>query len=86
LQCRTHGQKYLLSLQEIQKSIQNNNGQMDKKVYQKIQRYEDDKRFLHRLYLEDSQNRDDPNAKLNLEFQSEQARIQFEKSIPDYVL
>ena len=59
---------------------------MDKKVYQKIQRYEDDKRFLHKLYLEDNKNRDDPDSKINLEFQSDQARIQFEKSIPDYVL
>ena len=59
---------------------------MDKKVYQKIQRYEDDKRYLHRLYLEDNKNRDDPNAKINLDFQSEQARKQFELSIPDYVL
>lgn len=59
---------------------------MDKKVYQKIQRYEDDKRYLHRLYLEDNKNRDDPSAKINLDFQSEQARKQFELSIPDYVL
>ena len=59
---------------------------MDKKVYQKIQRYEDDKRFLHKLYLEDNKNRDDQHSKINLEFQSDQARIQFEKSIPDYVL
>jgi hypothetical protein len=59
---------------------------MDKKVYQKIQRYEDDKRFLHKLYLEDNKNSNDPDSKINLEFQSDQARIQFEKSIPDYVL
>jgi len=59
---------------------------MDKKIYQKIQRYEDDKRYLHRLYLEDNKVRDQPDSPLHLEFQSEQARIQFEKSIPDYVL
>jgi len=59
---------------------------MDKKIYQKIQRYEDDKRFLHKLYLEDQLNRDEPDAKIKLEFQSDQARYQFERSIPDYVL
>ena len=53
LQCRTHGQKYLLSLQEIQRNIEENQGQMDKKIYQKMIRYEEDKRYLYQKYLED---------------------------------
>ena len=43
LQCRTHGQKYLLSLEEIEKSItkllndkNQNNEPLDKKIYPKI--------------------------------------------------
>ena len=28
-------------------------GQMDKKIFQKLTKYEDDKRFLQKLYLED---------------------------------
>jgi hypothetical protein len=57
LQCRTHGQKYLLSLEEIRdKTIEQDdvalstNFELDKKIYQKLQRYEDDKRFLFGLY------------------------------------
>lgn len=72
LQCRTHGQKYLLSLSEIQRNIADSTGQMDKKIYQKMQRYEDDKRFLYQNLLEDLQPK---NKKpfLNLDFQSAEA-------------
>lgn len=63
LQCRTHGQKYLIGLQEIVDSIEdtmNKKGKggqpMDKKIYQKLQRYEDDKRFLFDLFIKDQLN------------------------------
>ena len=90
LQCRTHGQKYLLSLEEIERSIskflsdktkaQGNHGasnpeyqQLDKKMYPKLQRYEDDKRFLYKIYLSDQSTRPNQSKshKLNLDFQDE---------------
>ena len=56
LQCRTHGQKYLISLQEIQNGIKQSDEAgprclTQKKIYQKLQKYEDDKRFLYELFL-----------------------------------
>jgi hypothetical protein len=57
LQCRTHGQKYLLSIEEIRKNIENDPekvaNEFDKKMYQKLQRYQDDKRYLFSLHLKD---------------------------------
>ena len=29
---------------------------MDKKIYQKLQRYEDDKRYLYNLFIKDQMN------------------------------
>ena len=56
MQCRTHGQKYLLSLADIHKNLSKKEvgaKQLDKKIFQRIQRYEDDKRYLFNLYLKD---------------------------------
>jgi hypothetical protein len=57
LQCRTHGQKYLLGLEEILTTIKQsgNSGNFDKKMYQKLQKYEEDKRFLYSLLSEDEE-------------------------------
>jgi hypothetical protein len=38
---------------------------MDKKIYQKLQRYEDDKRMLFGLWLDDKKN---PEAPKKLDF------------------
>tara|TARA_B110000305_G_C18846994_1_gene362755 strand:+ start:82 stop:387 length:306 start_codon:yes stop_codon:yes gene_type:complete len=65
LQCRTHGQKYLVGLEEIRKSIENadkSSGAMDKKIYQKLQKYEDDKRYLNSIYLQDIASKTSENA------------------------
>ena len=57
LQCRTHGQKYLLSLEEIRDNINKGKNQaFDKKTFQKIQRFEDDRKYLYNLYLEDQKS------------------------------
>ena len=59
LQCRTHGQKYLLSIEEIRKNIAADEDikiiatTFDRKMYQKLQRYQDDKKYLFGLYLKD---------------------------------
>ena len=77
LQCRTHGQKYLLSLEEIRKTIAEGDSELcksfDKKIYQKLQRYEDDKRYLYQLFLQD-QITNPAKGQIHLEFQSEVAK------------
>ena len=59
LQCRTHGQKYLLSLADIHKNLTKKDfagKQLDKKIFQRIQRYEDDKRYLFNQFLKDDES------------------------------
>ena len=75
LQCRTHGQKYLLQIEEIKKNIEdeekkNGDTNYDKKMYQKLQKYDDDKRFLFKVYLEDQTKSDEAQQ---LKFQSYEA-------------
>ena len=87
LQCRTHGQKYLLSLEEIEKTIKKQmegktkqQEPLDKKIYQKIQRYEEDKRYLLKIYNQDQAAftkekfgpPENKNYKPLIEFQDEQ--------------
>ena len=55
---------------------------MDKKIYQKIIRYEEDKRFLYQKFLEDKTKK---SGKINLEFQSDLAKKHFELSLPPYI-
>ena len=55
---------------------------MDKKIYQKLQRYEDDKRMLYGLWMEDEKN---PEMPRKLEFQSDEAKKLFEQSIPECI-
>ena len=87
LQCRTHGQKYLLSLADIHKNLEGYiSGKitsLDKKIYQKIQRYEDDKRYLYNLYLKDQAlTGDKPKI---LAFQDDASEGMFWRSIPGYI-
>lgn len=90
LQCRTHGQKYLLSIEEIRESIHkgaaNVASKFDKKMFQKLHRYQDDKRYLFGLYLKD-QNKDWKQGQTQpfLKFQTEKAKEGFLKSIPKYI-
>lgn len=58
---------------------------MDKKIYQKLQRYEDDKRNLYSLYIDDQLNQSKPQYELRLDFQSDDAQKLFEKSIPECI-
>ena len=83
LQCRTHGQKYLLGIEEIREKIEKKkqNEKLDQKFYQKLQKYHDDKRYLYGLYLEDKKNPEDTK----LEFQSDQAEKMFMDTIPKYI-
>jgi len=84
LQCRTHGQKYLLSITEIMEKILKNPSLIaktfDKKMYQKLQRYQDDKRYLFGLYLKDK-----CQTQPSLDFQTDKARKDFLLSIPGYI-
>lgn len=83
LQCRTHGQKYLLSLQEIQRCLhKEKSSNLDKKIYQKICRYEEDKRYLLGLYGEDFDRIEEEKT---LQFQDDWSKQKFENSIPDYI-
>jgi len=83
LQCRTHGQKYLLSLEEIKKTIEKSGitKDFDKKIYVKMTRYEDDKKFLYKLYLKDQAQ----GYQSNLLFQSEHGEEMFRRSIPPFI-
>ena len=58
---------------------------MDKKIYQKLQRYEDDKRNLYELYLKDLLNQSKENYTLQLDFQSDEAQKLFEMSVPECI-
>lgn len=59
---------------------------MDKKIYQKMIRYEEDKRYLYQKYLQDKNRKVAcDRSDLNLEFQSIQAQKQFELSLPRYI-
>lgn len=58
---------------------------MDKKIYQKLQRYEDDKRFLFKLFINDQLNMAKENYSPKLDFQSDQAQDLFEKSVPECI-
>ena len=44
---------------------------MDKKIFQKLTKYEEDKRFLQRLYLEDMESK---GGDQKLKFQSDESR------------
>ena len=87
LQCRTHGQKYLLGLEEIKKTIEQDGKEVstnfDKKIYQKLQRYEDDKRYLYSMFLQDEQK---TAKKINLNFQNEESRKRFLMTVPEYIV
>lgn len=88
LQCRTHGQKYLLQIDEIKRNIeeeedkQGGDSNYDKKMYQKLQKYQDDKRYLYKVYLDDLSK---PGKANKLEFQTDNAKIMFLDSIPKYI-
>ena len=41
---------------------------MDKKIYQKLQRYEDDKRMLFGLWMEDEKHKANEDYERKLEF------------------
>ena len=58
---------------------------MDKKIYQKLQRYEDDKANLYTLYIQDQLNQSKPHYNLKLDFQSDEAQKLFENSIPECI-
>lgn len=58
---------------------------MDKKIYQKLQRYEDDKRFLFDLFIKDQLNYAKKDYEPKLDFQSVEAQDLFEKSIPECI-
>jgi hypothetical protein len=58
-------------------------------MYQKLQRYQDDKKYLYGLHLKDLNKEwpiDDKDFKRPyLDFQNENARAGFLRSIPDYI-
>ena len=56
---------------------------LDKKIYQKIQRYEDDKRSLYNLYLKDQAA--PPDKPKILAFQDNDSEAMFYASIPGYI-
>lgn len=56
---------------------------MDKKIFQKLTKYEDDKRMLYGLYLKDQANPSDED--INLDFQSDNSKHMFVQSIPEYI-
>tara|TARA_B110000285_G_C15048643_1_gene575761 strand:- start:238 stop:516 length:279 start_codon:yes stop_codon:yes gene_type:complete len=58
---------------------------MDKKIYQKLQRYEDDKRYLYNLFIKDQLNLSKEDYVPQLDFQSDDAQTLFEKSVPDSI-
>jgi hypothetical protein len=90
LQCRTHGQKYLLSIEEIKENIEKDVSKVatnfDKKMFHKLHRYQDDKRYLFGLYLKD-QSKDWKEGQRTpyLKFQTEKAKEGFLNSIPTYL-
>lgn len=57
---------------------------MDKKIFQKLTKYEDDKRFLEKLYRDDVAKGKCEEEK-SLQFQSEESCRLFELSIPLYI-
>jgi hypothetical protein len=64
LQCRTHGQKYLLQIDEIKKNINQGSSNLakdfDKKMYQKLQKYQEDRKYLYKMHLKGKEDKTRP--------------------------
>ena len=93
LQCRTHGQKYLLGIAEIINEIKASTARKDqaktmfykKSSYHKMIKSVEDKKFLFSLFLRDQ------NSKATLEnrelaFQDARSQNLFMATIPEFIM